>query len=98
MQQVAQVGLHQGRRPEFQQQHAHLGQRAPVQAAQLLQIGQRPIPIPFPERGQHVGDDRRRPERLADGVVQVAGQPLPLLLHALLLFRFLDALPREDGP
>ena len=65
-------------RAELEHQRPHLGQRSPGQLAQSLE--------PWTQGGilaglaqQAVGRQRRRPQRLVDGIVQLAGEALALL-------------------
>ena len=68
-QQVFQARFQQGCRAQLQQQRAHLGQRAPAQAAQLLQQTPPFRRIFLPGIGQGFCHQAGGEERLGDGVV-----------------------------
>ena len=72
------LGLRQRGRPQLQKQRAHLGQGSSGQLPQLLQPLPALLGVALVDAGQDLGDEADREEGLADGVVQVAGQALPL--------------------
>ncbi len=80
LEQIGQIRLGQRRRAQLQEQGAHLGQGAPGELAQLLQPRGALLRVARVDARQHLRDEAHREERLADGVVQVAGQALALLV------------------
>ena len=66
---------------QLEHERAHLGPRfggQPAHLGQLLACGRR---VAVDQLGRRLGGEGEREERLGDGVVQVAGQPVSLLDH-----------------
>ena len=67
------------RRPELEQQRAHLRQRGADEPAQALQVVRALGRVALPHGRQRLGDQRGAVDALGHGVVQVARQRLALL-------------------
>src|SRR5438105_3069461 len=65
--------------PELEDERAHLLHCAPDQLAHLAKLGLRPLGVGVDEERGRVGGERHAEERLVDGVVELAREPVPLL-------------------
>src|SRR5919204_2476331 len=62
--------------PELEDQRAHLVHRAPHELAHLAELRLRPPGLAVDEERRRVGGERDAEERLVDGVVQLAREPV----------------------
>ena len=70
------AGFNERGRAQFQQERAHLGQRAARQLAQLFEAEQRVFLVLLKLGRQHICEQAGGPERLADLIMQVTRQAL----------------------
>ena len=87
------------RRPELEDERAHLAHRAPHELAHLLDLRPRPDRLALDEERRRVGGQRHAEERLVDGVVELAREAVPLLDHRQLAAALVEprVLDRDCG-
>ena len=97
LEQRVERGRLERRRPELEEQRAHLGQRGADEPAQALKVVRALRRVARPHGRQRLGDQGGAVDALRHGVVQVARQRLALLGGRLLRRLAVQAVDLDDG-